>query len=150
MPDASTPSRDAQNELASVPKKKVPQQSQDVKEKFSLSEDTVSKKDVARELQAILLRGGSVQELKRYVAQLERTGGKAEQSGRSAEQKRGEAEQILEKAKRRGVSVEQYLQENAELYDVDGLHKKWAAHFFVLVDFLRNCPEIECFENGVV
>lgn len=142
----------------------------DVKKKFSLRDDTgtsgrkndangesdaregetVSKKDVARDLQAILQRGGSVSELRQYVAQLERTGGKAEQSGHSAEQKRGEAEQILEKAKRRGVSVEQYLQENAELYDVDGLHKKWAAHFFVLVDFLRNCPEIECFENGVV
>ena len=102
--------------------------------KFSLSDDdgrsqehdtgTVNKKDVARDLQAILQRGGSVSELRQYVAQLERTGGKAEQSGRSAEQKRGEAEQILEKAKRRGVSVEQYLQENAELYESDG---RWNA-----------------------
>ena len=92
----------------------------DVKQKFSLSEDTVSKKDVARDLQAILQRGGDIQELKRYVAQLERSGGKTEQSGRSAEQTGSEAEQIVRKAKQQGVSVEQYLQENAELYDVDG------------------------------
>ena len=105
----------------------VAQAEENVKQKFSLSDDTVSKKDVARELQAILQRGGDVSELKRYVAQLEGSGRKAEQSDRSAEQKPGaaeqngsEAEQILEKAKRRGVSVEQYLQENAELYDVDG------------------------------
>ena len=75
---------------------------------------------MARELQAILQRGGDIQELKRYVAQLERSGGKTEQKGHSAEQKQGEAEQIVRKAKQQGVSVEQYLQENAELYDVDG------------------------------
>lgn len=68
------------------------------------------------------------------MAQLERSGGKAEQKGASAEQAGAEAEQIVRKAKQQGVPVEQYLQENAELYDVDGLHKKWAAHFFVLVD----------------
>ena len=91
--------------------------------KFSLSDDdgrsqehdtgTVNKKDVARDLQAILQRGGDVQELKRYVAQLERSGRKTERKSASAEQKQGEAEQIVRKAKQQGVSVEQYLQENA-------------------------------------
>lgn len=121
--------------ISSASKNSVPNQEKDVKQKFSLSEDTVSKKNVARDLQEILQRGGDIQELKRYVAQLERSGGKAEQKGHSAEQTGSEAEQIVQKAKQQGISVEQYLQENAELYDVDGLHKKWAAHFFVLVDF---------------
>ena len=114
---------------------------EEVNKKLSLSEDTVSKRDVAGELRAILSRGGDAAELRRYVQQLERSGGKAERKASAvnrtgpaaeqktvsaeqnrveAEQKASEAEQIVKAARKRGVSVEQYLRENAELYDVDG------------------------------
>lgn len=109
----------------------VPNTEQKVKgnkgRQYSISEETVSKKDVASDLRAILKRGGDIQELKRYVAQLERSGGKTEQKGASAEQKgssaeqnRSEAERILKNAKRQGITVGEYLQQNWEQYDQDG------------------------------
>ena len=102
-----------------------------VKRQMSLS-PSVSRKNVAEDLRGILSRGGDVAELRWYISQLEQSGGKAEQSGGKAEQsgrnadqnganaERSEVQQIVNMAKRYGLSVEEYLRRNWEQYDVDG------------------------------
>jgi len=105
-----------------------------VKQQFSFSEPTVSKRDVAADLRAILNRGGDPAELRRYVEQMERGSTKAEHNNdfaerdndyadrdnSFAEQTGSEAEQILQAARQQGVGVEEYLEQNWERYDVDG------------------------------
>ena len=123
-----------------VYEKNVSENGPEVKRQYSLSGETVSKKDVAGDLRAILQRGGSAQELRQYVERLERSGGKterkgvsteqktseAERKGVSTEQKTSEAERILKNARRQGIGVEEYLQQNWEQYDRDGQWNKAA------------------------
>ncbi|MGM9629034.1 MAG: hypothetical protein ACI3V4_13280 [Faecousia sp.] len=98
---------------------------QDVEKKngnqqFSISAPTVNKRDVAKDLRAILDHGGNPMELRQYVSRLEQSGiqntGNYEASGSSG----SEAQQILQTAKRQGVSVDEYLRQNWEQYDVEG------------------------------
>ena len=90
-----------------------------VKQQFSYS-DSVSKRDVVSDLKSILARGGDPAELRRYVAQMEQNPSVAERTGNNADQTTREAEQILRSAKQQGISVDEYLQRNWELYDTDG------------------------------
>jgi len=113
VPDENTPGRNVRDELASALNNNIFNDGENVNRKFSISSTTVSKKDVAKDLRAILNGGGSTVQLKQYIAQLEN-------SGRSAEQKPSGADQILRNAKRQGISVEEYLSQNWEQYDVDG------------------------------
>lgn len=85
----------------------------DVKRKYSISDQTVNKRDVANDLRAILNRGGDMSELRQYVRSLEQTGSGAEQTGETAAQ-------ILRAAQRQGISVSEYLSQNWEQYEVDG------------------------------
>lgn len=101
----------------------LPDDSDSVKQ-YSISSAAVDKKSVAGDLRAILNRGGNVAELRQYIDQLER-GGSTEQTGRNSERKgvsaeRNGAQRIIQAAKRNGISVEEYLRQNWEQYDVDG------------------------------
>lgn len=94
---------------------------------FSItSASTLNKRDVARDLQAILSRGGDPRELQRYVDGLKQTGRKAEQksTGRyqTGENRNSTAKEILETAHGQGKSVEEYLRWNPEQFEMDG---KW-------------------------
>ena len=92
---------------------------------FSISSQSVNRKNVADDLRGILSRGGDVNELRRYISQLERSGGNEERSGRNAYQngtgaEQSEPERIVSMAKRYGISVDEYLRRNWEQYEVDG------------------------------
>lgn len=92
---------------------------------FSISAQSVDRKNVANDLRGILSRGGDVAELRRYISQLEQGGGKAERTGRNAYQsgtsvEQSESQRIIDMAKRYGISVEEYLRRNWEQYEVDG------------------------------
>jgi len=85
---------------------------------------TLNKRDVARDLRAILSRGGDPRELQRYVDGLEQTGRKAEQTGKKRDQtgenRNSTAREILETAHSQGQSVEEYLRWNPEQFERDG------------------------------
>lgn len=85
---------------------------------------TLNKRDVARDLRAILSQGGDPRELQRYVDGLERTGRKAEQKGINRYQtgvnRNSTAREILETAHGQGQSVEEYLRWNPEQFERDG------------------------------
>lgn len=95
--------------------------------KFSLSgTTTMNKRDVARDLRAILSRGGDPRELQRYVSSLERGGAGAEQTRtnryQNPQNRNSSAQEILEAAHTQGQSVEEYLRWNPEQFEQDG---KW-------------------------
>lgn len=92
---------------------------------------TLNKRDVARDLRAILSRGGDPKELQRYVDSLEQNARKPEQSGKNRYQAEGNryqtgenrnrtAREILDEAHSQGQSVEEYLRWNPEQFEVDG------------------------------
>ena len=85
---------------------------------------TLNKRDVARDLRAILSRGGDPRELQRYVDGLEQTGRKAEQTGQkldqTGEKRNTTAREILKTAHSRGQNVEEYLRWNPEQFEQDG------------------------------
>ena len=101
---------------------------------YSISPSTVAKQDVISDLRGILQRGGDPEELRRYVAGMEQSTQNPERNHENAYQNNVFAErddgfayqnaetadQILGAAKRQGISVSQYLQENWEQYEVDG------------------------------
>ena len=89
---------------------------QDAVKQFSIS--AVDKRGIASDLRSILNRGGDPAELRRYIGQLERRPGAAEQTDRNAQQ--SGAQRIIQAARRRGISVQEYLQQNWEQYEVDG------------------------------
>lgn len=100
-----------------------------VNRKMSLTAGTnhtssVNKRDVARDLRAILSRGGDPRELQRYVDGLEQAGRKAEQKGTNRYQtgvnRNSTAQEILEIAHSQGQSVEEYLRWNPEQFERDG------------------------------
>lgn len=106
---------------------------EDVNRKYSLRTSTVNKRDVARDLRAILSRGGDPRELQQYVDGLERNQPRAEQtvekryqnSGnryQTGENRNSTAREILEAAHSQGQSVEEYLRWNPEQFERDG---KW-------------------------
>lgn len=106
---------------------------EDVNRKYSLRTSTVNKRDVARDLRAILSRGGDPRELQRYVNSLEQTSRNAEQTGanryqigekryQNGENRNSTAREILQAAHSRGQSVEEYLRWNPEQFERDG---KW-------------------------
>ena len=90
--------------------KTLSQDGADVKQ-YSIS-DTSSKQDVVDGLKDILRRGGDINELRQFVAQVERNTPKTERNTR-------EAERILRLAKQQGISVEEYLSQNWELYETE-------------------------------
>ena len=85
---------------------------------YSIS-DTSSKQDVVSGLKDILRRGGDINELRQFVAQVEQDTASAKQNATRADQNTREAEHILESAKRQGISVEEYLSQNWELYETE-------------------------------
>lgn len=102
---------------------------------FSLSgtasAGALNKRDVARDLRAILSRGGDPRELQRYVDSLERTGQKSEQTRekryqtmenryQTMENRNSTAREILQAAHSQGQSVEEYLRWSPEQFEVDG------------------------------
>lgn len=93
---------------------------------YSLASATLNRKDVARDLRAILSRGGSAKDLQRYVDSLERSTSKAEQTGenrdQTGEKRNTTARDILRAAHEQGQSVEEYLRWNPEQFERDG---KW-------------------------
>lgn len=93
---------------------------------YSLASATLNKRDVARDLRAILSRGGSARDLQRYVDSLEQNTAKAEQTGENRYQTREKrnttAKEILQAAHDQGQSVEEYLRWNPEQFERDG---KW-------------------------
>ena len=97
-----------------------------VNRQYSLNTPTVSKRDVAWDLRAILSRGGDPRELQQYVSRLEQNSGRAEQTGGNRYQtgvnRNSTAREILQAAHRNGQSVEEYLRWNPEQYERDG---KW-------------------------
>lgn len=109
---------------------------EDVNRQYSLNAPTVSKRDVVRDLQAILNRGGDPRELQQYVSRLEQSSGRAEQTGANRYQTRenryqtgenrtkpagnGTAREILQAAHSQGLGVEEYLRWNPEEFEKDG------------------------------
>lgn len=95
---------------------------------FSLSgtasAGALNKRDVARDLRAILSRGGDPRELQRYVDSLERSRHETERTGenryQTGENRNSTAQEILEAAHSQGQSVEEYLRWNPEQFEVDG------------------------------
>lgn len=92
---------------------------------------TLNKRDVAKDLRAILSRGGDPRELQRYVDGLEQSGRNTEQKGTKRYQtgekryqtegnRNSTAQAILEAAHSQGQSVEEYLRWNPEQFEVDG------------------------------
>lgn len=118
MAITENPSPEADRNTMFISEANIAQESDGVNRKYSISPATVNKRDVADDLRGILSRGGDVAELRRYISQLERGGGNVEQSGRNAEQSGSQS--IIQAAKRNGISVEEYLRQNWEQYDVDG------------------------------
>ena len=112
---------------------------ENVKGQHSIS--APGRQDIVRDLRSILERGGDPAELRRYVDSLEQNTNGAEQNAHFAEhdtvyadQNTTEAEQtarreertadaarkILQAARNEGLSAEEYLSQNWELYEVDG------------------------------
>lgn len=106
-----------------------------VNRKMSLNDtgrvSSINKHEVARDLRAILSRGGDPRELQRYVDSLEQTGRNAEQMGvnryqiggkryQSGGNRNSTAREILEAAHSQGIGVEEYLRWNPEEFEVDG------------------------------
>lgn len=101
---------------------------------YSISPSTVAKQDVISDLRGILQRGGDPAELRQYVDSLEHNTGNAERNNENTNHNNGFAErdngfayqnaetadQILAAARAQGISVEEYLEQNWEQYDVDG------------------------------
>ena len=86
--------------------------------KFSISDSSVSKRDVARQLQAIIDRGGDTADLQQYVRSLQ--GGVSNRGRYTEERGSSGARQILQEARQQGIGVEEYLRQNWERYDSDG------------------------------
>ncbi len=107
------------NATSTVSKNSIPQPTPTVKHKSSIEYDkTADKGEIVRDLRAILERGGDASELRRYVETLERGDGRA-MDVRAEEADTDTPEGILREAKAAGMSVEQYLRENAELYETE-------------------------------
>ena len=95
---------------------------------FSLSgtasAGALNKRDVARDLRAILSRGGDPRELQRYVDSLERSRHETEQTRenryQTGENRNSTAREILQAAHSQRQSVEEYLRWNPEQFEVDG------------------------------
>ncbi len=97
----------------------IPQPTPVVKHKSSIEYDTgADKGEIVRDLRAILERGGDASELRWYVETLERGDGRA-MDVRAEEADTDTPEGILREAKAAGMSVEQYLRENAELFETE-------------------------------
>ena len=97
---------------------------------FSLVEPSMlNKRDVARDLRAILSRGGDPRGLQRYVDSLEQSRRNAEQKdvnryqtggNRTKTVESGTSQEILEAAHSQRMDVEEYLRWNPEQFEVDG------------------------------
>lgn len=107
-----------------VSEEMVPQEGSVVKEQYSIGDSTIRKQDVISDLRSILARGGSTAELRQYIARME---GGDRDSGRESGKvnpnvaKQSGAQQIIKSAEKQGISIEEYLQQNWEQYDVDGV-----------------------------
>lgn len=146
---AENPSPGADRNTTVISNESIRQDEAVVKRKYSIGPNTVNKQGVISDLRGILQRGGDPAELRQYVTGLEQNNESAEQSGGFAEhsiekpyrnnvfaeQSARETEQILRSAKRQGISVSQYLQENWERYEVDG---QWSAAAKRALDQERN------------
>lgn len=148
VPDDNTPSLNVHDELASAPGAIVSSDEGSVKRKMSISQ-SVSRKNVAEDLRAILSRGGDVSELRRYISKLEQ-GGQTERNGQNAYQRgdfaeRNGAQRIIQAAKRSGISVEEYLNRNWEQYDVDG---QWNADARAALEQERGQRRYSISDNG--
>ena len=119
------------NRLVEVKKNRV--NSSQEKQFSIVGSATMNKRDIARDLRAILSRGGDPRELQRYVSSLEQPGRNAEQNRenryqngeeryKTGENRNSTAQEILEAAHSQGMGVDEYLRWNPEQFEVDG---KW-------------------------
>ena len=88
---------------------------EDVNEKFSLGDNESDTKMIADDLRQILNSGASAEELRRYIEGID---GRKQRN--NIPRDTSPTERIVRTAHRQGLSVEEYLQQNWELYDVDG------------------------------
>lgn len=104
-------------------------------ERYSVSED---KEDILRNLRGILSRGGDAKELKRYVNSLEQ---EESDFGRVNLKTYGEteAERILDTAHGQGLSVDEYLRQNWELYEC-AVSSRTKLRSSAASSFRRKCP----------
>lgn len=115
--NANRPGATPEAESASTPTTMLNDNGRIVKQ-YSIS-DASSKQDVVRGLKDILRRGGDLNELRQFVAQVEQDTASEKQNAPRADQNTREAERILRSAKQQGISVEEYLSQNWELYETE-------------------------------
>lgn len=93
----------------------VLQNNSSVNEQFSIERQGLDSNQIANDLRQMLNRGASTAELRRYVDGI--SGGRQQTA---VSRNVTPAERIVRTAHRQGLSVHEYLQQNWELYDVDG------------------------------
>lgn len=96
-------------------KTSIDQSGETVKEQFSIGQRGADANRIAGDLRQMLNRGASTEELRRYVDGISGSRQQATMSRNVTP-----AERIVRAAHRQGLSVQEYLQQNWELYDVDG------------------------------
>ena len=90
--------------------------------KFSVSRAAGENERILSDLRSILQKGGSADDLRAYVNTLdaqERAQATKKPQGTNTQRREDAASQIVRAAHRAGMSVEEYLRENAELYETE-------------------------------
>ncbi len=90
--------------------------------KLSVSRTAAENEQILSRMRSILQNGGSAADLRSYVNTLdaeERTQAKKKPQGTNTQRREDAASQIVRAAHRADMSVEEYLRENAELYETE-------------------------------
>lgn len=90
--------------------------------KLSVSRTAAENEQILSRMRSILQNGGSAADLRSYVNTLdaeERTQAKKKPQGTNTQRREDAASQIVRAAHRANMSVEEYLRENAELYETE-------------------------------
>ena len=91
------------------------------KEQFSIDRQVADANRIADDLRQMLNRGASTEELRRYVDGI--SGGRQQTT---VSRNVTPAERIVRAAHRQGLNVQEYLRQNRELYDVDGVKQRFS------------------------
>ncbi len=119
-PGSSRPKTGAQTEK-SLSKDSISKANDSVKRKLSVSRTAEENEKILSRMRSILQNGGSAADLKQFVSDLEKKEGvdKTKTPSVRTDRRTDAAADIVSKAHAAEMSVEEYLRENAELYETE-------------------------------